>query len=108
MYKTQNVTLDDLKSVTIKNQREILRLLGSKLSLEAAWEEVKRVSNNFTKKVKEAILADSLLFELIKSKKQSKVKETHDQARIRIRERERLRKIKVLALELEMSNPKNK
>lgn len=108
MYKTQNLTPDDLKSVTIKNQREILRLLGTKLKPESAWEELKRVSHNFTKKVKEAILADSLLFELLQSKKQSKVKETKDQARIRIRERERLRKIKILALELKMSNPKNK
>ncbi|WP_430409223.1 hypothetical protein [Kordia sp.] len=104
MYKTENLTLDDLKAVKIKNQREILRLLGSKLSLVTAWEEVKRLSNNFKNKVTEALKADALLYELIKPKKDAKVKETQAQARIRIRERERMRKIKILALELEMAN----
>lgn len=103
MYKTEHITHDELKAIKIKNQREILRLLGSKLSLVNAWKEVKRVSNNFTKKVAEAIEADTLLHELIQPKKATKAKETKDQARIRIRERERLRKIKILALELEMS-----
>ncbi|EDP96516.1 hypothetical protein U8527_10400 [Kordia algicida OT-1] len=104
MYKTADITLDALKAVKINNQREILRLLGSKLSLVTAWEEVKRVSNNFTKKVTEAIQADTLLYELVQPEKGTSVTETKDQARIRIRERERLRKIKILALELEMSN----
>lgn len=102
MYKTENININDLKAVKIENQREILRLLGSKLSLVTAWEEVKRLSNNFKNKVAEAIKADALLYELLKPKKQVEAKETKDRARIRIREKERMRKIKILALELEM------
>ncbi len=106
MYKTEHININDLKAIKIKNQREILRLLGSKLSLVTAWEEVKRLSNNFKNKVAEALQADALLYELLKPKKQveaKEAKETKDQARIRIREKERMRKIKILALELEMT-----
>lgn len=108
MYKTENINIDDLKAIKIINQREILRLLGSKLNLVTAWEEVKRLSNNFKNKVAEALQADALLYELLKPKKQVKAKETKDQARIRIREKERTRKIKILALELEMGKNNKK
>jgi len=106
MYKTEHININDLKAIKIKNQREILRLLGSKLNLVTAWEEVKRLSNNFKNKVAEALQADALLYELLKPTKQVETQETNDQIRIRIRKRKRARKIKIVALELEMATIK--
>ena len=103
MYKTANVTRKELESISIKNQSEILRLMGSKLSLISAWEQIGRLSNNFKKKVAEALEADSLLYAIINPNKKGKSKKgTKVQIEYENYERERARKIKILALQLEM------
>lgn len=107
MYKTAAITKQQLQAITIKNQSEIFRLMGSKLNLISAWEQIKRLSNNFKKKVTEALEADALLYAILNpNKKEKKLPKKQQinkvQIQMAIREKERARKIKILQLELEM------
>ena len=99
MYKTKDITPQELKALAIKNQDEILELTGSKLDPVKAWEVIKNNSQNFTKADLKAQEADSLLYQILhpgkKSKKESKSKET-----ILIQEKERARALALLELEL--------
>lgn len=99
MYKTKDITKDQLKKVGIQNQDEILALTGSKLEPMKAWEVVKQSSENFTNSNKKALEADALLFEMVKGKTKEKLPKKMDE-KIKIKEKERTRSLALLELEL--------
>lgn len=69
MYKTQKITKKELQAVVIKDQKEILRLMGKQLSPLLVWEIIKEKSQNFSKSVAKALEADSLLHDVLNLKR---------------------------------------
>jgi len=100
MYKTKNITKQELKALAIKNQDKIEELTGSKLDPVKAWEVIKSTSENFSKSDVKAQEADRLLYEMLHPKMQKKKKNGDDKEIIRLQEKERARALELLELEL--------
>ncbi len=66
MYKTKDLTREDLSRIHIKNQAEIVRYIGSELNPIEAFELIKKESKGFTKASAKAEEADKLLYAIYK------------------------------------------
>jgi hypothetical protein len=68
MYKTKDLTPEDLSKIKIKNQAEILQYIGSELDPKEAFNLIKKESNGFTQANAKAEEADALLFAISQGK----------------------------------------
>lgn len=101
MYKTKDIPLKELKTVTIANQEEIRSLTGSELDLVKAWQTIRKASDDFSKADLKAQKADELLYQILYPTKEKETPETTNISEtIRIQEKERARALALLELEL--------
>ena len=100
MYKTKDITKQQLKKLEIKNQDEIVELTGSKLNPLVAWEVIKKTSNNFSTSDLKAEEADALLFKMLDAKSKKTKTTSKEEQILRLKERERTRALELLELEL--------
>ena len=100
MYKTKNVTKQELKALSIKNQDEIEELTGSKLDPVKAWEVIKSTSEDFNKSDAKAQEADALLYKMLHPETKKNERDESDKEIIRLQEKERARALELLELEL--------
>ncbi len=100
MYKTKNVSQEQLKALEIINQDEIEALTGQKLNPLKAWEVIKDASGNFKNKAIKAQEADALLFKMLYPEGKPDQHIPDHQEIIRLKEKERARALELLELEL--------
>ncbi len=119
MYKLKDIQKEELSTITIKNQKEIIARTGSKLDPIAAYELIQKETDNFKTPNAIAEKADALLYALLmrgeKQEKEPPKKTTpkkekpepieHTTQKMRIREGERKRALVLLKLKLELEIP---
>ncbi|WP_299243080.1 hypothetical protein [uncultured Aquimarina sp.] len=66
MYKTKDLTPEDLSKIKIKNQAEIVQFIGSELNLIEAHQLIKKESKGFTEPNANAEKADAYLYAIYK------------------------------------------
>ena len=65
MYKTKDITPEELNQIEIRNQAEIVQYIGSELNLLEAHQLIKKESKDFTVPNAQAEKADALLYDLV-------------------------------------------
>lgn len=114
MYRTENITEEQLRNVEIKDQAMIERYRGSALNPLETYRLIKESTDGFTKDDPVAKEADQLLYWLVYPEKRAEeTKQSKDQViqepssqtsleELKLREKERLRALELLELELEL------
>ncbi len=109
MYKTKDLSPDDLAKAQIENQREIKQYIGSELDLKEAFRIIREQSRGFSAADAEAQQADRLLYGIIngKSNPADKPQVKLSKEAIRIRQQQQANELALLELELQMEPQEN-
>lgn len=95
MYNTQHISQSALNAITVPNAKEVKLLTGEEFNPVYIHDQIKRASDNFSKKDDKAIKADRLLYSLLNGKTTTDIETI-----LKIQEMDRLRMIALLELEL--------
>ena len=102
MYSISNVKTEDLAKIEVKNQSQIVELVGKKLNPIEGFEIIRKESNGFTNSNKKAAEADAKFLQLLKLNGitisgSSKAKATK---KLNVQAQARARALSILELEL--------